>query len=333
MLSVLWRGKEPLPVLWGAVKNLCRNYGSWSHNLEFDVVVVGGGHAGTEAAAAASRVGSRVVLITHKLSTIGEMSCNPSFGGIGKGHLMREIDALDGLCAKICDKSAIQFRILNRSKGPAVWGIRAQIDRDMYKKNMQDVVSSTPGLEVMEDSVEDIMLQPSSSCQRVAGVHLASGKSLKCKAVVITTGTFLNGKIYIGLESFPAGRRGDAPSIALASVLDDAGFLLRRLKTGTPPRIDERTVDFRYLERQFGDKPPIPFSFLNLKHGLQCERQVPCFLTQTNAATHKIVADNLHLNRHILEEVTGPRYCPSIESKVLRFKGRSHQVWLEPEGL
>ncbi|CAI8033049.1 Protein MTO1 homolog, mitochondrial [Geodia barretti] len=214
------------------------------------------------------------------------MSCNPSFGGIGKGHLMREIDALDGLCAKICDKSAIQFRVLNRSKGPAVWGIRAQIDRDMYKKNMQDVVSSTPGLEMMEDSVEDIMLQPSSSCQRVAGVHLASGKSLKCKAVVITTGTFLNGKIYIG----------------------------------TPPRIDERTVDFRYLERQFGDKPPIPFSFLNLKDGFQCERQVPCFLTQTNAATHKIVADNLHLNRHILEEVTGPRsdsvtgifYCISL---------------------
>ncbi|XP_064390529.1 protein MTO1 homolog, mitochondrial-like [Halichondria panicea] len=297
----------------------------------YDVVVVGGGHAGVESAAAARRMGASTALITQKRSTIGEMSCNPSFGGIGKGHLMREIDALDGLCAKVCDKSGIQFRVLNTRKGPAVWGLRAQIDRDQYRRNMQEEVEhlEREGLKLIEASVEDIEI---SDDGKVQGVCLGSGEVLKCKTVVLTTGTFLRGRIQIGLESMPAGRRGDAPAIGLSTTLERAGFTLKRLKTGTPPRISGRTINYSVLEQQLGDDPPTPFSFLNEISGLKIE-QKSCYLTHTNQSTNQIVLDNMHLNRHVLEEVTGPRYCPSIESKVLRFPGRSHQVWLEPEGV
>ncbi|XP_033226145.1 protein MTO1 homolog, mitochondrial [Belonocnema kinseyi] len=297
---------------------------------KFDVIVIGGGHAGTEACAAAARMGAKTLLVTHKKSTIGEMSCNPSFGGIGKGHLMREVDALDGVCCRICDLSGIYYKVLNRSKGPAVWGLRAQIDRKLYKENLQAEIFKTPGLEICESSVEDLILLEESKC---CGIILKDGTKIFSDAVVITTGTFLKGQINIGLETRPAGRMGDEPSIALADTLERLGFRMGRLKTGTPPRIEKSTIDFSKCTVNPPDESPTPFSFMNEKVWLEPEKQLNCYLTYTNEAVGKIIQDNLHCNLHVTEEVTGPRYCPSIESKILRFKKSKHQVWLEPEGL
>ncbi|XP_047588907.1 protein MTO1 homolog, mitochondrial [Lutra lutra] len=303
----------------------------------FDVVVIGGGHAGTEAAAAAARCGSRTLLLTHRVDTIGQMSCNPSFGGIGKGHLMREVDALDGLCCRICDQSGVHYKVLNRRKGPAVWGLRAQIDRKLYKQNMQKEILNTPLLTVQEGAVEDLILtepepEHTGKC-RVSGVVLADGSTVHAESVVLTTGTFLRGVIVIGLETHPAGRLGDQPSIGLAQTLEKLGFVVGRLKTGTPPRIAKESINFSILNKQTPDNPSIPFSFINETVWIKPEDQLPCYLTHTNPRVDEIVLENLHLNSHIKETTRGPRYCPSIESKVLRFPNRLHQVWLEPEGM
>uniref|UniRef100_A0A182XZG2 tRNA uridine 5-carboxymethylaminomethyl modification enzyme C-terminal subdomain domain-containing protein n=1 Tax=Anopheles stephensi TaxID=30069 RepID=A0A182XZG2_ANOST len=297
----------------------------------FDVIVVGGGHAGTEACSAAARMGARTLLVTQKRSTIGEMSCNPSFGGIGKGHLIREVDALDGVCARCCDRSGVQYKVLNRRKGPAVWGPRAQIDRKLYKREVQQTLASTPNLTIIEASVEDIVLA-SGEQPRLAGVTLADGRTIGANSLVITTGTFLRGQINIGLETRPAGRIGDEPAIGLAKSIEQLGFRLGRLKTGTPPRIHRDSIRFEQLARHPGDDPPVPFSFLNDRVWLEPDQQLDCFLTQTTARVNDIVLRNLHCNRHVTEELTGPRYCPSIESKILRFGHKLHQIWLEPEG-
>lgn len=303
----------------------------------FDVVVIGGGHAGTEAAAAAARCGSRTLLLTHRVDTIGQMSCNPSFGGIGKGHLMREVDALDGLCSRICDQSGIHYKVLNRRKGPAVWGLRAQIDRKLYKQNMQKEVLNTPLLMVQEGAVEDLVLtepEPGypGKC-RVRGVVLADGSTIYAESVILTTGTFLRGMMVIGLEMHPAGRLGDQPAIGLAQTLEKLGFVVGRLKTGTPPRLAKESINFSILNKQTPDNPSIPFSFLSETVWIKPEDQLPCYLTHTNPRVDEIVLENLHLNSHVKETTRGPRYCPSIESKVLRFPNRVHQVWLEPEGM
>ncbi|XP_053666925.1 protein MTO1 homolog, mitochondrial [Anopheles marshallii] len=298
----------------------------------FDVIVVGGGHAGTEACSAAARMGARTLLVTQKRSTIGEMSCNPSFGGIGKGHLIREVDALDGVCAQCCDRSGVQYKVLNRRKGPAVWGPRAQIDRKLYKREVQQTLENTPNLTIMEASVEDIVLSERAEQPRLAGVKLADGRTIVANSLVITTGTFLRGQINIGLETRPAGRIGDASAIGLAKSIEQLGFRLGRLKTGTPPRIHRDSIRFEQLPRHPGDNPPVPFSFLNDRVWLEPHQQLDCFLTQTTAQVNDIVLRNLHCNRHVTEELTGPRYCPSIESKILRFGHKLHQIWLEPEG-
>lgn len=304
----------------------------------FDVIVVGGGHAGSEACAAAARMGARTLLVTHKKDTVGVMSCNPSFGGIGKGHLMREIDALDGVCGRICDISGIQYKILNRKKGPAVWGLRAQIDRSLYQANIQkELFENTPNLTVMEASVEDLILsEPSTSVDRSVrqcnGIILSDGSSVFSDTVVLTTGTFLKGQINIGLDVRPAGRLGDAPAIGLAQTLENLSFRMGRLKTGTPPRLDRNTINFAALQRFPGDAKPTPFSFLSDSVWLKPEDQHDCHMTFTNEEVATIIRENQHVNRHIREDVLGPRYCPSIESKVLRFKKNRHQIWLEPEG-
>ncbi|XP_036623519.1 protein MTO1 homolog, mitochondrial [Trichosurus vulpecula] len=320
--------KQPLP--------LSRSCGG-SAVPHYDVVVIGGGHAGTEAAAAAARCGSRTLLLTHRVDTIGQMSCNPSFGGIGKGHLMREVDALDGLCSRICDQSGIHYKVLNRRKGPAVWGLRAQIDRKLYKQKMQEEILTTPLLTVRETAVEDLLLtepdsdHPGNCC--VSGVVLEDGSRVYAESVVLTTGTFLRGMILIGLETYPAGRLGDQPSIGLAQTLEKLGFVMGRLKTGTPPRIAKDSINFSNLNKQMPDNPSVPFSFLNEAVWLRPEDQLPCYLTHTNSRVEQIVNENIHLNTHVKETAKGPRYCPSIESKVLRFPNRIHQVWLEPEGM
>jgi len=295
----------------------------------FDVIVIGGGHAGCEAAAASARMGAKTALLTHRFATIGEMSCNPAIGGLGKGHLVREIDALDGLMGRVADRAGIQFRVLNKSKGPAVQGPRAQADRKLYREAMQEAISATPNLEVIEAAVEDLTVDG----DRVTGVLTADGRRFAAGAVVLTTGTFLRGLIHIGETKIPAGRMGEAPALGLSMRLYGLGLRMGRLKTGTPPRLDGKTIDWERLQVQPGDDPPVPFSFLT---AAITTPQVPCHITHTNEATHAIIAGNLArapMYSGAIDSV-GPRYCPSIEDKVVRFKERgSHQIFLEPEGL
>jgi tRNA uridine 5-carboxymethylaminomethyl modification enzyme len=295
-----------------------------------DVIVVGGGHAGCEAAAAAARVGARTALVTHQRRTIGEMSCNPAIGGLGKGHIVREIDALDGIMARAIDRAGIQFRMLNRSKGPAVRGPRAQADRKLYRAAVASLLAERARLTLVEGAVEDLLLDPGG---HVTGIVLADGREIRAPRVVITTGTFLRGLIHIGTERTPAGRVGEAPSLGLARRLAALDFPLGRLKTGTPPRLDGTTIDWAGLTVQPGDDPPEPFSFIT--HAITTP-QIACHITQTTPATHAIIRANLDRAPVYSGQIegTGPRYCPSIEDKVVRFADReAHQIFLEPEGL
>ncbi len=302
---------------------------------EFDVIIVGGGHAGCEAAAASARMGVATALLTHNLDTIGVMSCNPAIGGLGKGHLVREIDALDGVMGRIIDQAGIQFRMLNASKGPAVRGPRAQADRKLYREAMQAELKDTPNLTLVEGGADDLILDAHND---VIGLKTLDGREFKCGAVVITTGTFLRGVIHRGEEQIPAGRVKEAggveaPSIGLAETLDRLGFPLGRLKTGTPARLDGRTIDWDVCEEQLGDTPPLAFSYMNQDISVP---QIACHITYTNEDTHKIIADNLHKSAMYSGNITGvgPRYCPSIEDKVSRFADKTrHQIFLEPEGL
>ena len=296
---------------------------------DFAVIVVGGGHAGCEAAAASARLGVPTALITHRFATIGEMSCNPAIGGLGKGHLVREIDALDGLMGRVADAAGIQFRVLNRRKGPAVRGPRAQADRKLYKAAMQAAISAQPNLTVIEGEVDDLVVEAGA----VSGVRLLDGRSYSTRAVVLTTGTFLRGLIHRGEETVPAGRAGEKPVLGLSVRLEALGLQLGRLKTGTPARLDGTSIDYSGLEEQPGDDPPEPFSALTTAIS---NRQVSCFVTRTTAETHRIIADNIHRSAMYSGRIKsrGPRYCPSIEDKIVRFADRdSHQIFLEPEGL
>ncbi len=297
---------------------------------DFDVIVVGGGHAGTEAALAAARCGAKTLLLTQNIETLGQMSCNPAIGGIGKGHLVKEIDALGGIMAKAIDLGGIQFRTLNASKGPAVRATRAQADRKLYKQAIRSTLENQPNLALFQQTVADLIVVGN----KVVGVKTQMGLSFMAKAVVLTTGTFLGGKIHIGLENYSGGRAGDPASIALADRLRELPFRIDRLKTGTPPRIDGRTIDFSKLEEQHGDDPVPVFSFLGRRE--QHPRQIPCHITRTNSKTHDIIRSGLDrspLYSGIIEGI-GPRYCPSIEDKIVRFADRdTHQIFVEPEGL
>jgi tRNA uridine 5-carboxymethylaminomethyl modification enzyme len=300
-----------------------------SNESRFDVIVIGGGHAGCEAAAGAARMGAATALVTHRFATVGAMSCNPAIGGLGKGHLVREIDALDGLMGRVADEGGIQFRVLNRRKGPAVRGPRAQADRKLYAAAMQRAVRATPGLTVIEGEADDLVITNG----RASGVRLADGRTLGAAAVVVTTGTFLRGLIHIGEEQMPAGRVGEAPSVGLSLTFERLGFALGRLKTGTPPRLDGRTIDWSALEMQPGDEPPEPFSLLTARIE---NPQVSCAITRTTEATHQVIRDNVHRSPMYSGQIQsrGPRYCPSIEDKIVRFGDRDgHQIFLEPEGL
>ena len=297
--------------------------------MTFDVIVIGGGHAGCEAAAAAARKGARTALVTHRFATIGAMSCNPAIGGLGKGHLVREIDALDGLMARVADQAGIQFRVLNRRKGPAVRGPRAQADRKLYAQAMQRAIRQTQNLTVVEAEVDDVLMHDGA----VRVIRLADGRELACGAAVLTTGTFLRGLIHIGERQTPAGRAGEAPAIGLSHTLERIGFALGRLKTGTPPRLDGTTIDWAAVEMQPGDEPPEPFSMLTDRIETP---QIQCGITRTTAATHDIIRANVHRSPMYSGQIAsrGPRYCPSIEDKIVRFGERDgHQIFLEPEGL
>ncbi len=305
------------------------------HPNIFDVIVVGGGHAGTEAALAAARIGASTLLLTHNIETLGQMSCNPSIGGIGKGHLVKEVDALGGAMAAATDEAGIQFRILNGSKGPAVRATRAQADRLLYKAAIRRRLENQPGLWLFQQAVDDLLLESDGKGDRIAGAVTQSGIRFRARAVVLTAGTFLDGKIHIGLEHYAAGRAGDPPARTLALRLRERALPQGRLKTGTPPRIDGRSIDFSRMQEQAGDLDPIPvFSFLG--SAAQHPRQLPCWVTHTNARTHAIIRDGLDrspMYTGVIEGV-GPRYCPSIEDKIHRFADKdAHQIFLEPEGL
>src|SRR5690242_7412995 len=297
-------------------------------DIGFDVIVVGGGHAGCEAAAAAARMGVATALVTHTFSTIGAMSCNPAIGGLGKGHLVREIDALDGLMARIADLGGIQFRVLNRRKGPAVRGPRAQADRKRYANAMQAAMRAVPNLEIIAAEADDLLIKSGRLC----GVRLADGREIAAGAAVLTTGTFLRGLIHIGEKQIPAGRVGEAPALGLSRTLENLGLALGRLKTGTPPRLDGRTIDWSALEMQPGDNLPEPFSILTTQ--IQ-NPQIECGITRTVEGTHRIIRANVHRSPMYSGQIAsrGPRYCPSIEDKIVRFGERDgHQIFLEPEG-
>ena len=296
--------------------------------MKYDVIVVGGGHAGCEAAAASARMGVKTILITHKINKIGEMSCNPAIGGLGKGHLVREIDALDGLMAKVIDKAGIQFRMLNSSKGPAVRGPRAQADRELYKKYMLEYLSAQENLDILEGAVEGLIFDNNT----IKGVILENGDKIQSKAVILTTGTFLNGIMFTGHKTSVGGRIGDVSCTGITSYLKDIGLKIGRLKTGTPARLNGDTINWSVLEKQKGDENPIPFSFLT-SHLSQ--KQIDCYVTSTNEETHKIIRDNFSKCALFSGLITGvgPRYCPSIEDKLVKFADRlSHQIFLEPEG-
>lgn len=296
----------------------------------FDVIIIGGGHAGTEAAMASARMGRQTLLLTHNIDTLGQMSCNPAIGGIGKGHLVKEVDALGGLMATAIDHGGIQFRILNSSKGPAVRATRAQADRVLYRQAVRTALENQPNLMIFQQAVEDLIVEN----DRVVGAVTQMGLKFRAKAVVLTVGTFLDGKIHIGLENYSGGRAGDPPAIALSCRLRELPLRVNRLKTGTPPRIDARTIDFSVLAPQYGDNPSPVFSFMG--NASQHPEQMPCYITHTNERTHEVIRNNLDrspMYAGIIEGI-GPRYCPSIEDKVMRFADRNaHQIFLEPEGL